>query len=41
MRIGRDWAGCCGARIGRVVPAFGVGGVVNKGVRGRMLEIGE
>ena len=33
-RVGRDWAGSSVARMGRIVPAFGVGGVVNGGVRG-------
>lgn len=28
------WVGSCVARIGRIVPAFGVGGVVNAEVRG-------
>lgn len=37
QRVGRDWLGSSLARMGRVVPAFGVGGVVNSGVRGRMM----
>ncbi|KAK4693041.1 hypothetical protein P7C71_g4276, partial [Lecanoromycetidae sp. Uapishka_2] len=36
-RVGRDWLGSSLARIGRVVPAFGVGGVVNSSVRRRMI----
>ncbi|KAK3176875.1 hypothetical protein OEA41_008201 [Lepraria neglecta] len=36
-RVGRDWLGSSFARMGRIVPAFGVGGVVNAGVRGRMM----
>ena len=40
-RVGRDWLGSSLARMGRVVPAFGVGGVVNKGVRGRMMGLVE
>ena len=31
--VRRDWLGAAFARIGRIVPAFGVGGVVNAGVR--------
>ncbi|MCJ1380182.1 hypothetical protein MMC17_003285 [Xylographa soralifera] len=37
-RIRRDWGGAALARMGRVVPAFGVGGVVNGGVRGWLME---
>lgn len=40
-KVGRDWLGSSLARMGRIVPAFGVGGVVNSGVRSRMLGIGE
>lgn len=36
-RVGRDWLGSSFARMARIVPAFGVGGVVNAGVRGRMM----
>ena len=36
-RVGRDWLGSSFARMGRIVPAFGVGGVVNLAVRKRML----
>lgn len=32
-RVRRDWAVSALARMGRIVPAFGVGGVVNAGVR--------
>lgn len=35
-KVGRDWVGSSLARMARVVPAFGVGGVVNAGVRRRM-----
>ena len=35
--IKRDWVAACAARIGRIVPAFGVGGVVNMGVRKRLM----
>ncbi|CAF9931863.1 hypothetical protein IMSHALPRED_008733 [Imshaugia aleurites] len=41
QKVGRDWFGSSLARMGRVVPAFGVGGVVNGGVRGRMMGRGE
>jgi len=37
-RIRRDWGGAALARMGRVVPAYGVGGVVNGGVRGWLLR---
>lgn len=37
-RVRRDWLGSSAARMGRIVPAFGVGGVVNAGVRKRMLR---
>lgn len=40
-KVGRDWFGSSLARMGRVVPAFGVGGVVNGGVRRRMLGVCE
>ena len=40
-RVGRDWLGSSAARMGRIVPAFGVGGIVNSGVRRRMLMTGE
>jgi hypothetical protein len=32
------WALSCAARVGRIVPAFGVGGVVNTGVRRSLME---
>ena len=38
-RVGRDWLGSSAARMGRIVPAFGVGGVVNSRVRGRMMGL--
>ena len=37
-RVRRDWAVSAFARMGRIVPAFGVGGVVNAGVRRRLME---
>lgn len=37
-RVVRDWGKSCAARICRIVPAFGVGGVVNNGVRRTMME---
>ena len=40
-KVGRDWLGSSLARMGRVVPAFGVGGVVNGGVRRRMMGMCE
>ncbi|KAF2196038.1 hypothetical protein GQ43DRAFT_384186 [Delitschia confertaspora ATCC 74209] len=36
-RVGRDWGISCLARMGRIVPAFGVGGVVNMKVRGGLM----
>ena len=36
-RVGRDWLGSSAARMARVVPAFGIGGVVNAGVRRNMM----
>lgn len=38
-RIGRDWFGSSLARMGRIVPAFGVGGVINGNVRKSMMDI--
>ncbi|KAL8783157.1 MAG: hypothetical protein Q9195_009470 [Heterodermia aff. obscurata] len=38
-RVGRDYLGSSLARMGRVIPAFGVGGVVNGGVRKSMMDI--
>lgn len=32
-RVARDWAKSCAARIARILPAFGVGGVVNAAAR--------
>jgi hypothetical protein len=32
-KVARDWGGSCLARMARVIPAFGVGGVVNSKVR--------
>lgn len=40
-KVGRDWLGSSVARMCRIVPAFGVGGVVNSGVRSKMMGIGE
>ncbi|KAI9719947.1 MAG: hypothetical protein M1828_005985 [Chrysothrix sp. TS-e1954] len=37
-RVWRDWGKSFVARIGRIVPAFGVGGVVNTGVRRWWME---
>ena len=37
-RVRRDWLGSSAARMGRIVPAFGVGGVLNAAVRKRMLR---
>jgi len=36
-KVVKDWAPSCAFRIARIVPAFGVGGVVNTNVRGRFL----
>ena len=38
-KVSRDWLGSSFARMARIVPAFGVGGVVNAGVRGRMMDM--
>lgn len=40
-KVGRDWLGSSLARMCRIVPAFGVGGVVNSGLRGRMMGMSE
>ena len=32
-----DWFKSCLARVGRIVPAFGVGGVVNNGLRQKLM----
>lgn len=37
-RVVRDWAKSAVARMGRIVPAFGVGGVVNMKVRRGLME---
>lgn len=37
-KVARDWAKSCFARIGRIVPAFGFGGVVNMRVRKGLME---
>ena len=39
-RVVRDWGGSSVARMCRIVPAFGVGGVVNGGVRRGMMGLG-
>lgn len=36
-RVGRDWFASGLARMARIIPAFGIGGLVNKGVRTSML----
>lgn len=36
--VGKNWAGSTAARMGRIVPAFGFGGVVNSKVRRRLME---
>lgn len=35
--VRREWAKSCAARICRIVPAFGVGGVVNANVRRNLM----
>ncbi|KAF2275619.1 uncharacterized protein EI97DRAFT_419956 [Westerdykella ornata] len=40
-RVLRDWGVSCVARMGRIVPAFGVGGVVNAKVRGEGMGLVE
>ena len=37
-RVKQEWGKSAVARMGRIVPAFGVGGVVNTGMRRRGLE---
>ena len=37
-KVGRDWGMSCAARICRILPAFGVGGVVNTRVRRWCME---
>ncbi|KAK2846421.1 hypothetical protein FQN49_005735 [Arthroderma sp. PD_2] len=36
-RVKRDWAPSCIARIGRIVPAYGIGGVVNTRLREKFM----
>lgn len=36
-KVGREWGISCLARMARIVPAFGVGGVVNMRVRKRLM----
>lgn len=36
-QVGKNWAGSTAARMGRIVPAFGFGGVVNTKVRRRLM----
>ncbi|KAF1982640.1 hypothetical protein K402DRAFT_384224 [Aulographum hederae CBS 113979] len=40
-KVRGEWAWSCLARMGRIVPAFGVGGVVNAGVRKRLVGMVE
>ncbi|KAF3480805.1 uncharacterized protein GIQ15_06152 [Arthroderma uncinatum] len=37
VRVKRDWAPSCLARIGRILPAYGVGGVLNTRMRERFM----
>lgn len=37
-RVVRDWGTSCAARICRIVPAFGVGGVVNSTMRKNLMH---
>ena len=37
-RVSRDWIGSSVARMARIVPAFGVGGVVNGGLRKKLMS---
>ncbi|KAF1813282.1 hypothetical protein P152DRAFT_465912 [Eremomyces bilateralis CBS 781.70] len=37
-KVGKEWGVSCLARMCRIVPAFGVGGVVNSGVRRHWME---
>lgn len=39
--VSRDWMGSSFARMGRIVPAFGVGGIVNARIRERMIRMGD
>lgn len=36
-QVGRNWAGSTAARMGRIVPAFGFGGVINAKVRRNLM----
>ena len=36
--VRRAWFISCVARLGRIIPAFGVGGVVNSGVRRSLMQ---
>lgn len=38
LQITKNWAVCSFARMGRIVPAFGVGGVVNSQMRGKLMN---
>lgn len=37
-KVWKDWGKSCLARMGRIVPAFGIGGVVNTSVRKGFME---
>lgn len=37
-QVGKNWVGSTAARMGRIVPAFGFGGVVNAKVRRKLME---
>jgi len=37
LKVKKDWTLSCLARMGRIIPAFGVGGVVNTTVRQRLM----
>lgn len=38
FQVTKNWAVCTFARMGRIIPAFGVGGVVNANTRGGMMR---
>ena len=38
LQVTKNWAACSFARMGRIVPAFGVGGVVNSNMRGNLVR---
>ena len=38
LQVTKNWAVCAFARMGRIVPAFGIGGVVNANTRGNMMK---